>query len=150
MPQKWTFFTIGVMAGIIAVLGGALLLQARASNAYASSPTTQDNNPAAGIVVATGGSQSNVNDICWVLYKQEKKSGGDSDRGSAADEILNRPALSLACYQVTGNAKGMKLIGVRNVAWDMDLTEYSNERPEVKEIVKVLRDEAAKKKKDNK
>jgi hypothetical protein len=146
MPQKWAFFAIGVMAGIIGLLSFALLLQARTPSADAA---TQDNNPAAGIVVATGGSQQNMNDICWILFKRlaPKKAGGDA---TTTEGVMHKDEyLTLGCYRVTDNGKRMTFVGMRNISWDLDLIEYQNEKPTVMEIIKALREEE-KKKKDNK
>ena len=48
---------------------------------------------------------------------------------------------------MTRNGKAMKLVGLRNVSYDMDLLEYQNERPSVADIVKALRTQQKKKKK---
>ncbi len=144
MPQKWTFFAIGVMAGVIAVLGYALILQAHSPKAAAQAGGG-DTNAQAGITVATGGSQQNINDVCWILYKHPGHQKKD-ESGTTVDNLLNKPEmLTLACYQVTNNARGLKLVGVRNISWDMDLLELSNEKPSVPDIVKFLRDEQKKK-----
>jgi hypothetical protein len=146
MPQKWVFFTIGVMAGVIGLLGFALLTQAQQATA---SPTvaTQDSNAQAGIVVATGGSQQNLTDIVWVLYKRPapKKAGDDT---GTTDGVLNKEeVVTLACYQVANNARNIKFVDVRNISWDMDLIALQgDQKPTVADVIKALRDEAKKKK----
>lgn len=146
MPQKWVFFTIGVMAGIIGILGFALLTQASQAKA---SPTAsaQDSNPQAGILIGTGGSQQNMNDIVWVLYKRPapKKAGDDT---GTTDGVMNKEeVLTLACYQVANNGRNMKFVDVRNISWDMDLIALQgDQKPTVADIIKALRDEAKKKK----
>lgn len=145
MPQKWVFFTIGVMAGIIAILGFALLAQAQQAKA-APTAAVQDSNANAGIVLSPGGSQQNIQDVCWVLFKRPapKKAGDDT---GTTDGILNKEeVVTLGCYQVTNNGRAMKLVGVRNISWDMDLIELNNDTPKVVDIIKALRDEAKKKK----
>ena len=145
MTQKWAFFTIGIMAGMIAFLSFSLLLQASQPVAIAA-PTSGTADPSAGIVLATGGSQQNLNDICWVAYKRKNTSQSGSDSGVTQDDITNKENLiSLGCYQVTKNGKMMKLVGLRNVSYDMDLLEYMNERPSVADIVKSLRSQKKKK-----
>ena len=147
MSQKWTFFAVGVMAGIIAILGCALLLQAKGPQAHAANAITQDSNPQAGILIATGGSQQNIQDCVWILFKRPSDKKPDEGTGTVADSVLNKPEhLSLACYQVTNNGRMVKLVGVRNISWDMDLIELNNDKPQVMEIIKALRDEAKKKK----
>lgn len=150
MSQKWSFFAIGVMAGIIAVLGYALIVQAHGPKAHAQAGGG-DTNPQAGITVATGGSQQNINDVCWILYKHQKPQKADDTGGTTATDVTNKTEhLSLACYQVTNNARGLKLVGVRNISWDMDLLELNNEKPSVVDIVKALRDEQKRKEKEKK
>ena len=103
MTQKWAFFTIGIMAGMIAILSFSLLLQASQPMAIAS-PASGTADPSAGIVLATGGSQQNLNDICWVVYKRKNTSQSGSDSGATQDDITNKEYLvSLGCYQVTKN-----------------------------------------------
>jgi len=147
MAHKWTYFAIGAMAGIIGVLSFALLLQARTPTADAA---TQDNNPAAGIVVATGGSQQSLTDVCWVLSKRlaPEKAGGEA---STVDGVMHKKEfLTLGCYRVIDNGRKMMLVGVRNISWDLDMYEYMNEKPSVMELIKLLREEEKKNKKDNK
>jgi hypothetical protein len=150
MTQKWTFFTIGVMAGMIALLSFALLLQASESTAYAAPPARNGtSDPSAGIVVATGGSQSQIQDICWVLYKRKNSAQASGGEGETVQDSVTakEELLTLGCYQVVRNGKSMKLVGLRNVSYDMDLLEYQNERPSVADIVKALRTQQKKKKK---
>jgi hypothetical protein len=146
MPQKWSFFAIGVMAGIIAVLGVALLTQAQQAKAVATAP--QDSDPAHGILMATGGSQQNMNDICWVLYKRDAPKGAGGDTGTTDGVMTKDKYLSLACYQVANNGRNMKLVDVRNISWDLDLISLRREQtdPTVADIIKALREEAKKKK----
>ncbi len=150
MTQKWTFFTIGVMAGMIALLSFALLLQASEPTAVATPEKKSRNgtaDPSAGIVLATGGSQSQIQDICWVLYKRKNTNQtGSGDGGTIQDDVTSKEEIvSLGCYQVTRNGKAMKLVGLRNISYDMDLLELQNERPSVGEIVKELRRQKKKK-----
>lgn len=149
MPQKWTFFAIGVMAGIIAILSFALVLQSMTPKAHAQAAGGELS--AAGIVVATGGSQQNINDVCWVLIKHPNdgaSAGGDGT--TTASKVMDKKEyLSLACYKVDDNGRKMKLVGIRNITWDIDLIELNNDKPTVMEIIKALKDEE-KKKKDNK
>jgi len=39
----------------------------------------------------------------------------------------------------------MKLVGLRNISYDMDLLELMNERPSVSDVVKSLRNQKKKK-----
>ena len=149
MAQKWTFFTIGIMAGIIAVLSFSLLLKASEPIALATPiKGSGSSDPNAGLIMATGGSQQNLDDICWVLYKRKNtnSTAGTDGGGTVQDEVTSKEELlTLGCYQVTKNGKYMKLVGLRNISYDMDLLEIQNERPSVSEIVKELRRQKKKK-----
>lgn len=140
MQQKWTYFTIGIMAGVIAVLATVLLMQPK--DTLASPTALQDSAQQAGIALSTGGSQQNIQDVLWVLHKRHvaNKAGGDT-----ADITKKDERLTLCCYQVTNNAKGMRLVSVRDISFDMDLIEYKNEPPSVKDIVEALEKEQKKK-----
>ena len=133
MQQKWTFFAIGIMAGVIAVLATMLLMQPRETHA---ANAAQDSAQQAGIVMGTGGSQQNFTDVVWILHKRPapKKAGADTSDITNKDERL-----TLCAYQVGNNAKTIRLVGVRDVSFDMDLIEYKNEAPTVKEIVEALK-----------
>lgn len=135
--QKWGFFSMGIMAGMIAVLLSALLMQNRESLAYAASVPQSVDNTGHGLMIGIGASQQNQNDILWVVYKRpaQKKAGADArDIVSQKDERI-----TVAAYKIDNNARQMKLAAVRDVSFDLDLLGYMNDRPSVKDIVEEIR-----------
>jgi hypothetical protein len=139
--HKWGFFTMGILAGIIAVLLTAVVLQGREPMAYAAAPQTVDNT-GSGLIVATGASTQNTNDILWVVFKRPapKRAGADAkDIVAQKDERI-----SVAAYKIDVNARQMKLAAVRDVSFDLDLLELGNDKPHVKDIVEELRKNAPK------
>ena len=135
--MKWTFFTMGIMAGIIAVLLVAVMMSHHEPQAFAATPQTADNT-GQGLMLATGASTSNQNDILWVIHKHKapaRAGGGDSkDVVASKDERI-----TLCCYQVTIGGRKIRLVGVRDISFDMDLLELENDKPSVKEVVETLR-----------
>ena len=137
--QKWGFFSMGIMAGIIVVLLSALLMQNREPLAYAApSPLTQADAGQNGLIMGIGASQQNQNDICWVLFRRaapRKAAGGDpKDVVAQKDERI-----SLAAYQIGNGARSMKLSAVRDISFDLDILELANDKPSVKDMVEALR-----------
>ena len=136
--QKWGYFSTGIMAGIIAVLLTVLVLQNREPQAYAAPAAPQAvDNTGQGLMLATGGATSNQADILWVIHKHKAtaRTGGDTkDVVTQKDERI-----TLCCYQVTVGGRKMKLVGVRDISFDMDLLELENDKPSVKDIVDVIR-----------
>lgn len=130
--QKWGYFSMGIMSGIIAVLLTVVVLQNREPRAEASPLQTADSAAGAGILIGTGASQANQNDILWVIYKRPSDGGGPSD-------VKKSEKLTLCCYQVSNGARTIKLAAVRDISYDMDLLELGNDRPHVKDIVEELR-----------
>lgn len=140
--QKWSYFSMGIMAGIIAVLLTVVILQNREPMAHAA-PQSADAG-SGGLIMGTGGAQTQTNDVVWVLYKRPapRKPGADPK-----DIIASRTEmLTLAGYQVANGARGMKLVAVRDISFDMEMVEYKNDKPEVMEIVTELKRQKAKEK----
>lgn len=133
--QKWGYFSMGIMSGIIAVLLTVVVLQNREPRAEASPLQTADSAAGAGILIGTGASQANQNDILWIVYKRPAE-GGPSD-------LKKSERLTLCCYQVSNGARSIKLAAVRDISYDMDLLELHNERPQVRDIVEELRKQRA-------
>ena len=139
--QKWGFFTMGIMSGIIAVLLTTVIMQNREPLAYAAAPQSVDNT-GAGLMLGTGSATSGMNDILWVVYKRpagRKPSGDAKDIVSQKDERI-----SVAAYKMDVNGRQMKLAAVRDISFDLDLLELANDRPHVKDIVEELRKNAPK------
>ena len=137
---KWSYFSMGIMAGIIAVLLTVVVMQNREPIADAAMPATPpfqtaDNN-GQGLMLATGGATSQQQDILWVIYKRPapRKAGADSKDITAKDERI-----TVGCYQVQTGGRQMKLVAVRDISFDLDVLEWMNDKPHVKEIVEDLR-----------
>lgn len=138
--QRWAYFAMGLMAGVIVVLALALLQQQGAARAYAaaSQATSSDGR---GLLMATGMSQQNLSDIVWVLHEHPPlaalaRSGEDSETMAK----LRKPnRLSLMLYKVERNGTAMKFIAGRDLSYDEELIEWKNESPTVKEVVEALR-----------
>jgi len=139
--HKWGFFTMGIMSGIIAVLLTTVVMQNREPLAYAAAPQSVDNT-GQGLMLGTGSATSGMNDILWVVYKRPaaRKAAGDAkDIVAQKDEKI-----TVAAYKMDVNGRQMKLAAVRDISFDLDVTEYQNDRPHVKDIVEELRKTAPK------
>ena len=89
----------------------------------------------------SGGSQPNIEDIIWIVQKKKmpRKPGADPK-----DIIANKTEhVILAAYQVRNQGRGMKLVAVRDISFDLDIPEYMNEKPSVRDIVTELKKAAA-------
>ena len=137
MP-KWSYFSIGIMAGVIAVLLTVVVMQNREPQAYAAPAAPQaTDNTGQGLMLATGGATSQQADILWVIHKHKAaaRAGGDSKDVVAQKE----ERITLCCYQVMTGGRKIKLVGVRDISFDMDLLELENDKPSVKDVVEVIR-----------
>jgi hypothetical protein len=135
--QKWSFYSAGILSGVVAVLLTVVVMQNREPQAHAVPPVPQAvDNTGQGLIMGIGASQQNQNDIVWVLYKRNapRKAGADTKDVVAKDEKL-----TLCAYQIANGARTMKLAAVRDISYDMDLLELGNDRPHVKDIVEELR-----------
>jgi hypothetical protein len=137
--QRWSYFSMGIMAGIILVLLTVVVMQNHDPAAYGAPAAAQAvDNTGQGLMLATGGATANQADILWVINKHKPSAragtGGDSkDLVASKDERI-----TVCCYQVIGGRK-IKLVGVRDISFDMDLMELENDKPSVKEIVEALK-----------
>jgi len=134
--QKWGFFSMGIMAGVIVVLLSALLMREREPQAYATVPQAADAG-SGGLIMGIGASQQNQNDICWIVYKHTVAPKPGSDPKDIVMQKTER--ISLAAYQISNGARGMKLAAVRDISFDLDILEINNEKPSVKDIVETIR-----------
>ena len=139
--QKWGFFSMGIMAGVIVLLLSALLMQNREPLAYASpAPLTQAADAGQnGLIMGIGSSSQGINDICWVLFKRPapRKAAAGSDPKDVVAQKDER--ITLAAYQIMNGARSMKLASVRDISFDLDILELANDKPSVKDMVEHLR-----------
>ena len=139
--KKMNYFAMGIMAGIIAVLLTVVVMRDYGPEAHAVMPQGSDNT-GQGLMLATGGSQTQTQDILWVVHKRRVA----ARPGVKADDFTNRAEqVTLACYQVGNGARSIKLVAVRNITFDMDLVEYASERPTVRSIIEQLKKQQKKK-----
>ena len=132
MHSRWTYVATGIMAGVIGVLLTVVIGQNREPQAWAA-PLTQ----AAGggdLQMYTGGSQTQTQDILWVVYKRQAAPPAD-----AKGVLAKAERVTLACYQVQNGARMIKLVAVRDISFDMDIIEFGNDKPHVKDIIEDLR-----------
>jgi hypothetical protein len=120
------------MTGIIGVLLTVVIMQNREPQAWAA-PQSVDNDQH-GLVMGSGGATTNTQDVLWVIYKRPAPA---SDK---KDSVLSKAEkVTLCCYQVANGARNVKLVAVRDISFDIDLVEYGNDKPHVKEIVEELK-----------
>ncbi len=132
MHSRWTYVATGVMAGIIGVLLTVVIGQNREPQVWAA-PQGVDNT-GNGLIMGTGGSQTQTQDILWVMFKRAAASKGDKEGVLAKSERI-----TLCCYQVANGARTVKLVAVRDISFDMDVVEYGNDKPHVKDIIEELK-----------
>jgi hypothetical protein len=133
MHSRWTYVATGVMAGIIGVLLTVVIAQNREPQAWAA-PAMQAQGQTEGLQLYTGGSQANIQDIAWIIYKRAAAVKGDKEGILAKSERI-----TLCCYQVANGARNVKLVAVRDISFDMDVVEFGNDKPHVKEIIEELK-----------
>jgi len=132
MQSRWTYVATGVMTGIIGVLLAVVVSQNRETQAWAAPQATD--NTGAGLMMGTGGSQTQTQDILWIIFKRASSSGADAKGVMAKSERI-----TLCCYQVQNGARLIKLVAVRDISFDMDVVEYGNDKPHVKDIIEELK-----------
>jgi len=80
--------------------------------------------PSGSLVGGVGGTQTGVNDLYWILTR-----------------ILvdGEDRTVLALYQAKPDGRSFKLVGVRWVGADLQLIEYGQDKPHVKEVLDELK-----------
>ncbi len=132
MHSRWPYVATGMMAGVIAVLLTVVIAQNREPKAFAVPQSVDNTN--AGLIMGTGGAQTQTQDILWILFKRQAPSKGDKEGILAKSERI-----TLCCYQVANGARNVKLVAVRDISFDMDVVEYMNDKPHVKDIIDELK-----------
>lgn len=133
MQSRWTYVATGIMAGVIGVLLTVVIGQNREPQAWAAPQATD--NTGAGLMMGTGGSQTQTQDILWVVHKRAAPPPPDA-KGILASKTER---ITLCCYQVANGARQIKLVAVRDISFDMDIIEYGNDKPHVKDIIEDLK-----------
>lgn len=146
MQQKWAYFAMGLMSGIIVLLAFAVLDRHNANLAYARSYSPQDDDGPGALRIISGGSQQNLQDIVWIVHKHRtlpnlaralkaSETGGPDDKSLVDHD--NR--LSLLLYKVERNGQAMKLVAARDITYDEQMIDYNTEKPKVREILDELK-----------
>jgi hypothetical protein len=140
--QKWTYFSMGIMAGLILLLGGALLVQGREPAAHAMQSVDNQGK----YVMAVGSSEPNRYDMLWVLHEHPphpklRLRGEEDDAG-----ILKGQRISLCLYKIEQQGEKMKLAAVRDIAYDVEMIEYQQKTPTVREVIDMLKKSVPKEK----
>jgi len=137
--QRWGTFSMGILVGIVAVLLTVVVMQNREPQAYAATPPAPAqavDNTGQGLMMGSGSATANQNDILWIVYKRNapRKAGATDKDVTAKDERV-----TLCCYQVQNGARSIKLAAVRDISFDLDVVEYMNDKPHVKDIIEELK-----------
>jgi hypothetical protein len=135
--QKWAYFTMGAMAGMIVLLLHALIMQHSDNKALAQGGAATVSGDGS-IVMATGGSQSQINDIVWVLHEHEPLKALQVE-DEATKDLRKVKHLSLMMYRCENQARSMKLVAARDISYDEELIDYQTEKPKVLEIFADLK-----------
>lgn len=154
--HKWTFFSMGMLAGIVVLLAFALLYQINENELQAANSglMSQDFSGAETICVQ-GGTAPDTRDLLWVLYRRrgkpkptapaEEASGRRTsrDKNETPVEVGGEFQLTLAAYQIAqGSRGGLTLRAVRDITYDIEVPELNNGQPAVRDIKKQLEDAA--------
>jgi hypothetical protein len=132
--QRWSQFSLGLLAGIVVVLLTVVILQNREPQAHA---VTQSVDNSGSILMGIGASTQNQNDIVWLLVKHpapKRPPGADTGVVASKDERM-----TLCCYQVTNQARSMRLVATRDISFDIDILEMNNDKPSVRNIIEELK-----------
>ncbi len=132
MAQKWSFFAMGVMSGLILVLGYALLMVSHQNPAHAM----QSVDSGGKFTLATGSTTQGVIDLLWVLHEHPPHPGLKSREEDS--KVLKPTRISLCLYKSTKNGDSMKLMAARDIAYDIEFMDYNQEKPSVRDIIETL------------
>lgn len=80
--------------------------------------------PSGSLVGGVGGAQTGVHDLYWILTKVQ---------------VDGEDRTVLALYQALPDGRGFRLTGVRWVGADLQLIEYGQDKPHVKEMLETLK-----------
>ncbi|MBI2899913.1 MAG: hypothetical protein HYY17_06995 [Planctomycetes bacterium] len=106
---------IGIGIGIC-VFAGVFALRAHARPQTEPQQADSNNGP---MILGTGGSTQNKNDVCWILFRDGKEVGTVKTKNG--DQKLEADRYVLALYRVDEGGKAADLVHLRNVTWDVKL-----------------------------
>jgi hypothetical protein len=118
-------FSVGLFAGVLLMFGGSMV------PARAVEPAQSVDNQGK-YALAVGGSEPNRHDMLWVLHEhpQIKKERG-------ADDFLKPNQITLALYKVERQGEKMKLVAARDIAYDIELQNLNQEKPDARDTFDI-------------
>lgn len=145
--MKVGYLTVGVVVGAVFMLLAFLAVR-DGHTAYASPGAAQEAD-AGKVVLAPGGTQTNINDMVWMAYRRPMDPRTRAQLGQLAPEETER--LTLAVYRID-TSYNMELVGVRDVTFDHMMIQYPTDEggslgrrrgqnPTVRSILEEMRNE---------
>lgn len=123
--------------GIAIGIGLSVFVGVFTRKAYAKPPQTEPKPPEEGhhgpVVLGTGGSTANQNDVCWVLFRDGKETGTVKAKGG--DVKLEADRYVLAAYRVKGEE--VSVVQIRNLTWDVKLGRLAGKSNTPEEMFKT-------------
>lgn len=120
--MKVGYLTVGIVVGAVFMLLAFLAVR-DGHTAYASTGAAQEAD-AAKVVLATGGTQTSINDLVWMSYRRPMDDRMRATLGQLAPEGIER--LTLAVYRVD-SSYNLELVGVRDVSLDHMVIQWPTE-----------------------
>ena len=132
MLTKTGFWT-GIAAGFILMFGGSLLQRGGDPAAHAMQGVDNQGK----FTLAVGGSEPNRYDMLWVLHEHpphpKLKARGEEDAG-----LMKGTQISLGLYKIEKQGEKMKLVAMRDIAYDIEYQDLGQADPTVKEVYQHL------------
>jgi hypothetical protein len=127
-------FWKGMAIGLVLLFGGMHLLQG-CSNAHAMQGVDNQGK----FTLAVGSSEPNRYDMLWVLHEHpphpKLKARGEEDAG-----FMKGTQISLGLYKIEKQGEKMKLVAMRDIAYDIEYQDLNQEPPTVKQVYKHLQE----------
>lgn len=118
--KNWSIFAMGGLCGASIL---AVVLTTFGSHETHAVMQTADR--AGDMIVASGGTQAQINNVIWVVKKGEDYT-------------------HLAVYRIEPNEKEMKLLAARNISFDLQIENHLNNKSPLPSEVKKGLDDARK------
>jgi hypothetical protein len=151
MNEKWPYFSMGIMVGIIGVLATALAMSSGHMGATAAPNRNVDNLNGA-LIAGVGGMANGIHDMIYIVYKRQGgvdvPAGGGKGEGKGGAGDLGSPEerVTLALYKppprdVTNPT--IELKSVREITWDLMLMQFNapqGKAATVGDVIKAIRE----------
>ena len=123
-PSFWR----GMAAGLVLLFGGMHLVQG-CSNAHAMQGVDNQGK----FTLAVGSSEPNRYDMLWVLHEHpphsKLRARGEDDAG-----LMKGTQISLGLYKIEKQGEKMKLVAMRDIAYDIEYQDLNQETPTAKQV----------------